>query len=457
MSGGVNITGAVTNRHVARITGTYSVEVTNLTGNCRTNSAAVQVTVQNAPSAPLITYTGTTTICQNDSVLLSVSNTPGYQYQWKLNGGAVGTNSNLHAARNNGNYNLTVSNSNGCSVNSANQIPVTVNSLPVVGNISQAGNDTRFCKGENITLSVPQNTNYTYSWKRGNSILGLYTNTIMAAESGEYTVEVSTLPGCKLTAAPLNIEVVETPAKPSVDYGSYKKDTCLGEAPLKLSVKDFVQEYTYKWYRNGTPVGNSAFIETRDGGNYYIEAYYDICKSDTVSFTIQLQNPVPKPEIIARGPTVWYLTTVSNPAYTYKWYYEGNILAGVTGSTYVAGQKMGLYRVAVSDATKCYSFSDPVRIPTGIVGTEDIDPFGGTRIYPNPSTGVFTIDMNNNVIGELIIDIYTQNGTKAFNIRFEKTGEHFSTQIDLSGRSKGMYFINLSIDAFKAVRKVVVE
>ncbi|HAM10438.1 MAG: hypothetical protein A2X05_12590 [Bacteroidetes bacterium GWE2_41_25] len=39
----------------------------------------------------------------------------------------------------------------------------------------------------------------------------------------------------------------------------------------------------------------------------------------------------------------------------------------------------------------------------------------------------------------------------------EKTTEHFSAQIDLSGQSKGMYLINLSIDKFKAVRKILAE
>ena len=65
--------------------------------------------------------------------------------------------------------------------------------------------------------------------------------------------------------------------------------------------------------------------------------------------------------------------------------------------------------------------------------------------------------MNNNVFGELIIDIFTQNGSKILNIKFEKTTECFSSQIDLSGQSSGLYILNLSLDKFRAVRKVLVE
>ncbi|HAM11382.1 MAG TPA: hypothetical protein DDY34_13130 [Bacteroidales bacterium] len=54
---------------------------------------------------------------------------------------------------------------------------------------------------------------------------------------------------------------------------------------------------------------------------------------------------------------------------------------------------------------------------------------------------------------------YNSNSSRSYEgkINFDKTTEHFSTQIDLSGQSKGMYLINLSIDKFRAVRKVVVE
>ena len=66
-------------------------------------------------------------------------------------------------------------------------------------------------------------------------------------------------------------------------------------------------------------------------------------------------------------------------------------------------------------------------------------------------------EMDNNIFGELFIDNITPNGSKALNIKFEKTTAHFSSQIDLSGQSKGMYLINLAIDKFKATRKILVE
>ena len=113
--------------------------------------------------------------------------------------------------------------------------------------------------------------------------------------------------------------------------------------------------------------------------------------------------------------------------------------------------------MSISDDNQCFAFSDTLRIPAGITAIDDADPFEGMKIYPNPTTGMFTIELDNNIFGELIIDIFTQNGSKVLNIKFEKTTEFFSSQIDLSGQSKGMYLINLSIDKYVATRKILVE
>jgi hypothetical protein len=255
----------------------------------------------------------------------------------------------------------------------------------------------------------------------------------------------------------VSIEVVERPAEPTIDYGSYKRNDCLKEEPLKLSVKDAVQEYSYKWYKNGTPIGNSTFIETREEGKYYVESIFDICKSDTASVDIDLQTTLQKPEIVIKGSNVWYLSTTSK-ASLYKWYYNGDEISGATGSTYVAGQNLGLYRVAISDGSGCYAYSDTIRIKgSGITGIEDPDPFKTLVIYPNPSTGVFNIEMNNNLTGKLTVRIFHQDGKKVFDREFEKNDEKFLQQIDIGKQRIGLYLISLYINGQFSNTKFIIE
>jgi hypothetical protein len=255
----------------------------------------------------------------------------------------------------------------------------------------------------------------------------------------------------------VSVEVVELPAEPAIDYGSYKHGDCLGELPLRLSVKNVVQDYTYKWYKNGTPIGNSTFIETRDEGNYYVESINDICKSDTASLNIDLQTILQKPEIVVRGSNVWYLSTTSK-ASLYKWYFNGSVIQGAETSTYIAGQKLGLYRVAISDGSGCYSFSDTVRIKgLGITGIEDPDPFKTLIIYPNPSSGVFNLEMKNNLMGKLTVRIINQHGKTVFEKEFDKRVENFLQQIDVSKQRVGIYLVSLYINGQFSNTKFIIE
>ncbi len=461
MSNEISITGGTTSRQVARVTGNYTVEIVNLTGNCKTTSAPAVVTVLSAPAAPLITYSSTdnsTTICQNDSLLLNVTNTAGYTYQWKLNGGAIGTNSNRYYSKNAGDYTVVVANSNGCSVSSTNKVTITVNPLPVVGSISKEGK-TKLCEGESVTLSVPASPGYLYSWKDASGpIPGSTTNSFIASQTGAYQLEVTNTLGCKVITDAVPVEVGKTPLKPSIDKGSYNEGTCLGSIPIKLSVADVTEGYSYRWYKNGAPVSNSSFIEGfPEFGYYYVEADLAGCKNHSDSIKVNSESAPDKPVLSAKGPTIWYLSSSIANAVEYKWYFYGQLIPEATASTYVAYQNLGVYRVGISYDRQCFSFSDTVRIPKGITGIEDIDPFRDVKIYPNPTTGLFTLEMKNNVFGEIIIDIFTQNGSKILNIKFEKTTEHFYSQIDLSGQAGGMYILNLSLDKFRAVRKVLVE
>ncbi len=453
---GANISGATTNFYSTRDSGVYYLNVTNSNG-CKNKTEEVNIVVYSTPSTPLISSEGPLQNCQGDSVILSVTNIPGYSYQWKLNGGAVGADSSQFSAKSSGTYTLSVANKMGCSASSANSVAVTVNPLPAIGTISQIGNDTKFCRGESITLSVPLNENYFYSWNNKTSVIeGETTNIFIARESGEYTVEVTTESGCKKTPDPIRIEVVEMPAMPSIDPGGYYPDICLGENPLRLSVKDIAEGYNYKWFKNGTPYSISKYIDIQEGGNYYLEANIDICTSARDSLVVKSMKTLPKPDITANGTSVWYLSTTSKANY-YKWYYNGSVISDADKQMYVAHQNLGIYRVGISDDTQCFSLSDTIRIPTDITGIENNDTFENIKIFPNPTTGLITIEINNNIYGELEIEILSINGLKIRNIKSDKISDYFIREIDLTDYSSGMYIINLSVGKYFATRKIILR
>jgi hypothetical protein len=335
-----------------------------------------------------------------------------------------------------------------------------VNSLPAASAVSLSG-PTQFCEGGSITLSIPSTSDYFYNWRNENGLIsGANTNNYIANTSGKYQLDISNSSGCIVSTLTVNVVVKTMPYKPLIISDNYQPGICLGENPIRLNVSQTVSAYNYQWYKNGIPLSDttSSYLEGfLSPGDYSLVADIEGCKSESDIFNVSFADAPEKPFVYAQGPTVWYLACSNVNASQYKWYFNGNLIPGADKYLYVANQNLGNYFVSIGNAKGCFTASDVIKIPTGATGIEDIDPFEGLKIYPNPTPGIFTVEMDNPVFGDLIISILDQGGKEILNIEFEKTTEHFSSQIDLSGQSKGMYLINLLIDKYLENRKIIVE
>jgi PKD repeat protein len=455
---GAGLTGAFSSKYTARLSGTYTVEIINSKGNCASVSSPLIINTLDKPTAPLILADRSTQFCRGDSVTLSVTNIPGLSYQWKLNNGSVGLNSNQFVAKDAGTYSVSVSNTKGCSSFSTNLVNILVDNLPVATAISLSGSDT-FCYGGSVLLSVPANSGYSYRWKSEvGSILKTGTNSYLATKTGSYQAEIINSAECSTKTAFVNVKVKEMPVKPSINPGNYISGKCMGETPIRISVNNATTGYDFQWYRNGAPVSTSTYIESfLVQGYYYVEADLNGCKSASDSLNIFFENAPAKPVLYAMGPTIWFLASSITDALKYRWWYNGALIPGANDKTYVANQKLGVYNVSVGNANGCYTISDPVTIPFGITGIEDIDPFAGMVIYPNPTSGVFTIELENQIFGAIQITINDQSGKEIVKIETEKESDYFSKQIDLSRYPKGIYIIRTIIDRHSDTRKIIVK
>jgi len=102
---GSPIPGATGLNYIAETSGSYSLVVTSLAGCVSDMSDAVIVTENPLPAQPVITQAGD---------LLSASGTG--TFQWLLNGNVIdGATSETYTATENGNYNVIITDANGCS------------------------------------------------------------------------------------------------------------------------------------------------------------------------------------------------------------------------------------------------------------------------------------------------------------------------------------------------------
>jgi PKD repeat protein/predicted nucleotidyltransferase len=319
-----------------------------------------------------------------------------------------------------------------------------------------SGSDTHFTN---------QSTTYkeaikTYSWDFGDGIKSSLKDPAHAfTTSGIYNVALIISSDNDIDTLIKPVFVYPTPV---TDFST--EGICQGTETIieNLTGTDGL-EVSEWWWDFGDGKGSSERDPVSHGylnaGSYQLAmaATTDHGCTDTIKKSIIITTALTKPLLYVKGRIVWYLASSNDSAQYYRWYYNGDLIDGANKFLYVANRKFGSYYVSISDNDVCYTASDSVRIPTGITGIEELDPFAGLVIYPNPSSGLFTLEMDNELFGDLNISVVTQNGREIFRNKLEKTTEHFSGQIDLSRYSYGLYFIKLEIKKYSTIRKLIVE
>ena len=169
------------------------------------------------------------------------------------------------------------------------------------------------------------------------------------------------------------------------------------------------------------------------------------CKalSDTVNVT---WHPLPtKPVITVVGnDTLIYSTNLN-----LQWYYNGSGIGGANDTIYVA-QNNGNYFVQVVDTFGCVNNSDTVAvILLGIENSGENKVF----IYPNPTTGKITVNLN--------MEDHTIKSVSVINLLGEVlmskqlVGKETRVEFDLVHFAEGVYYIRMDADTETYLQKLV--
>ena len=83
----------------------------------------------------------------------------------------------------------------------------------------------------------------------------------------------------------------------------------------------------------------------------------------------------------------------------------------------------------------------------GNVSTNDVVKNENVTIFPNPSVGLFNLNMTN-ATGEFTISVKNVIGQTVFN-QIVVASSSLNTELDLTNVEKGIYFINVANDSFE--------
>jgi gliding motility-associated-like protein len=257
--------------------GTYTVTVTDNNG-CSVTSLAT-VTQPLAVAATTDTLTSVSCNGGNDGaafVLPSGGISP-FSFAWTPSGGSNATASNLAA----GNYSVTVTDANGCSI-----IRTVIISQPTPLSLTTSGSVT-ICNSQSTIISATPgggSAPYAYSWDNGPVTAS---QTVSPVSTTNYSVIVTDANGCTITQAltvtvhpPLNITAAATP------------QICVGSSGTVSSTAGGGNggPYSYVWNTGQT---TSSFPASPVVSTTYTVTLTDGCSPPVTSTASIIVNPLP--------------------------------------------------------------------------------------------------------------------------------------------------------------------
>jgi hypothetical protein len=408
----------------------------------------IQWSVNNIPQTP---YTWNGSLAVNDSVIATIGT---FNF-------ATGTTYAVQAYTANPNNVSDTINHNDTILKTG----IFVKAAPTATLLTQ---NTDICMGDTvlITGTLSGSPPWTVLVNDGtNNILipGIITPAVaipqMPANTTTYTlVSVMDASGCT-TAVGQSVTISVLPAPPAVITPGVTQNLCLGDSVVLMATVGL--GFTYLWFKDGVVIPNATnFIySVKTGGSYRVEVASSIgCKSVSSPVTVTV-NPLPVVNLgndTAVYPGMVVQLNAGSGFATYLWSTGATTQSIVVDS---AGLGIGVKTiwVQVSDNFGCKG-SDTIRI--NFTPGPGMDEYGRNinfRISPNPSDGKIELSLIAYPAGELLLEVFGQEGKIAYQgkLRFMHANEKIS--LDLSHLENGIYFMKLTVASSTVTRKLIIN
>jgi hypothetical protein len=403
-------TGQTTSLATGLTTGNHSVVITDANGCTLTQTFTINTT--NTLTA---TTSQTDVVCNGSntgSASVTPSGAPGpFTYVWAPKGGTNATANNLTA----GNYTVTVTSSNGCSIVKNFTIIEPTHLVVTPSQINL------ICNGEatgSASVSVTGGTgSYAYQW----SPSGGTAATATGLSAGTYTVTIKDANLCQTTQS----FIITEPNAFSTTIAQTNV-RCNGgtTGSATVTATGGTGAYTYSWSPTG---GTAATASGLSAGTYSVTVTdaNSCTKTQSVTLTepdLLIASWGGQTDVSCNGLNDGSATvnvTGGTGTYTYAWSPSGGTAATATGLS------PGTYTVTVTDANSCtatqsFTIIEPTFLTASITAQTDVVCNGGT-------TGSATVTAT--------------GGTAAYTYAWSPSG---GTAATATGLSAGTYTVTLT-------------
>lgn len=392
----ISVSPSVTTNYTCVVTGTNGCYA------ARTATVIISQPTINIGSVPASICPG------SSSTLTATGSNPGpWTYTWSTSAATRTISTNVAGV-----YNVTVTNSNGCSgvqsytLGTSSVLSLTANSTP-----------TALCAGNTATLHVTGASSYT--WSNGASTAN---QTVNPTSSITYTVS-GVLGACSGTAAiTLNVSVT-----PTITISSSSSSVCSGNA-INLAANGATN---YTWTPSGITTA-SISVTPSVSSTYTVRGSNPGCPIRTSTISVSV---VPSPTVsisssaslICAGED---LAISASGAASYSWNNGSSnaiILVNPTVTT-----TYSVIGTAANGCTNTAQIIQNVNACTGI--STQLNQPSQVSIFPNPNNGNFTLK----TAETMNIRVLNQTGQL---IKETSLNENNGYQVNINDLSTGIYFV----------------
>lgn len=419
----------------------------NNTPNGFSNNVSVSQSTTPFVSSIWYRMDGDPSVCSSTTVSGSMSQRPNVNfgqpsslsYNWGPASGLSATNiSNpLVASLNNTSvYTVTLTNNtSGCSAKDTIQLFVKPTPSPSLGN------DSLFCS---LPVTINANTAASnYLWNTGS--IG---SSLNVTSPGKYWVRATNTNGCVATDTML----VSLGYPPVVTLGA---DTAYCQGGTIKLYAGYGIGNVYQWNTGAT----TSSITVGTTGTYSVVVTNTLgCKaSDTINVT---SKPLPSVSLVFGGQTSFCPTDLTGRPLTEGTPSGGTYIGGgVTGNTFYPNQAtQGTHVIIYSytGANGCSNTAKDTLKVNACVGVEELTDNIGLNVYPNPNSGIFTLELNSSSDIDGHVHLMSIDGKLIYTEAISGNGL-IKKSINISELADGIYYLRIetktAVKTFKVLKQ----
>ena len=271
---------------------------------------------------------------------------------------------------------------------------------------------------------------------------------------GSYVVTVTDFvndsTSCEATAT------VDVAAAVPVEVTATATDAlCFGGNDGEVVVSATGGDGNFDFSDNGNLYGQNNIFDGLEAGNYTFYAQDGNGCTGQSAVVVGEGDEILVTGIASQGSvngegTIQLTVLGGTPGYTYEWTGEG--VFGQTGQI-LENLSTGTYTVEVTDDNGC-SAEEEFSITT-INSVQEIAAGVVAKVYPNPSQGLFVIEIEGGNSGEIAYHVLDARGRAVTTGQWVSTAGMFRTVVDMTGAEAGLYRLVLMSEGHRSSIQMV--